>query len=106
MPVLPTCGGLFHGAGFGAGIVNVERFEDETNALRGFFEVVEDEFSVFGEVEFSIEMTRFGGFSEIEFVDGRIEAAVDGEKIKDIGLLRFPRAARAKRIDVDIGDGV
>lgn len=65
LPVLPTCGGFFHGAGLGARIVNVERFEDKINVAWGFFEVVEDEFGVFGEVKFSVEMTRFGGFSEI-----------------------------------------
>lgn len=55
LPVLPNGGGGLDGASFGAEIVNVEWLFGISNFAFTVFEVVKDEFGVFGEVEVLVE---------------------------------------------------
>lgn len=84
LPVLPDDAAGFDGASVGAKIVGVERFENEGDFARGFFEVVEDEFGVFGEVEFFVEVAGFGEFGAKKFVGDGVEAAVEREELEDV----------------------
>lgn len=84
LPVGPVGGDGAHGAGFGAKIVNVIWLQNEGDLILAageFCEVVQDEFGIFGEIKVGIESKFLGDFGMVEFVDGRIHAAVNGEKI-------------------------
>lgn len=81
LPVLPNETGRIDGAGFGAEIIGIEGFGNE-GKIGGFgdFKIIEHEFGVLGEIEFLVETAFFCVFGEIEFVDRRIESAVDGHE--------------------------
>ena len=47
-------------------------------------------------------MTFLGEFRLVEFVDGRIHAAIDGEEIENVSFFSFVFLTTPKWIDVDI----
>ena len=100
LPVVPTSGDGTHGAGFGAEIVNIKWCEDKSR------KIIEDEFGVFGEIEFGVKVDGASDVATIEFIDGRIHSPIDGEKIEKIGFFRLAWFASTKRFDIDIFGGV
>ena len=70
LPVVPFGGGGINGASGGAEVIDVERLQDEGDVTFGFFKIVENKISIFGEIEGSVEGEGFGDFGTIEFIDG------------------------------------
>ena len=50
LPVLPNSGSRTNGASGGAEIINIERLSGVSNFTFGVFEVVKNEFGVFGKI--------------------------------------------------------
>ncbi len=76
--------------------------ENESDFTGSFFEIVEDELCIFGEVEALVEMASFGNFSAEKFVSRGIEPAVEGEKFENVGGFGFGRFARGARFEIDV----